>query len=173
MVDCGDIYQRIKNRFGSNITEPPGLPNIIEFRLINLFTAASTTEMREKVLDEFCKWNTRLRLRLVIVTSAFGLGVDCPDIGQVINWGAPNTVEELVQQSGRAVRDDSQAEAILYYKKLGKHTSKAMEEYGQNETRCRRALLLSNLLFCDGTEPTIACRCCDLCSALCNCQNCN
>ena len=85
LVDCGDMYQRIKNSLGSNITEPPGLPNIIEFRLINLFTAASTTEMREKVLDEFCKWNTRLRLRLVIATSAFGLGVDCPDIGQVIN----------------------------------------------------------------------------------------
>ena len=91
------------------------MPNIIEFRLINLFTAASTTEMREEVLAEFRKQNTRLRL--VIATSAFGLGVDCPDIGRVINWGAPNITEELEQQSGRAGRDDSQAEAILYYKK--------------------------------------------------------
>ncbi|XP_065892836.1 ATP-dependent DNA helicase Q1-like [Dysidea avara] len=71
--------------------------------------------MREEVLAEFRKQNTRLRL--VIATSAFGLGVDCPDIGRVINWGAPNITEELEQQSGRAGRDDSQAEAILYYKK--------------------------------------------------------
>ena len=49
--------------------------------------------MREEVLAEFYKQNTRLRL--VIATSAFGLGVDCPDIGRVINWGAPNMTEEL------------------------------------------------------------------------------
>ena len=67
------------------------------------------------VLAEFCKQDTKLRL--VIATSAFGLGVDCPDIGRVINWGAPSTIEELVQQSGRAGRNGAEAEAILFYKK--------------------------------------------------------
>jgi len=49
----------------------------------------------------------------VIATSAFGLGVDCPDIRQVIKWGAPSTIEELVQQTGRAGRNGAEAEAIL------------------------------------------------------------
>ena len=115
LVDCAEIYQGIRNRLGSNITEPPGLPNIVQFRLINLFTTASTPEMREMVLAEFYKQDTKLRL--VIATSAFGLGVDCPDIGRVINWGAPSTIEELVQQSGRAGRNGAEAEAILFYKK--------------------------------------------------------
>ena len=78
---------KLKRHQGKNKTEPPGLPNIVEFYLINLFTAASTADMKAKVLEEFCRSDTKLRL--VIATSAFGLGVDCPDIGRVINFGAP------------------------------------------------------------------------------------
>lgn len=170
LLDCGQIYAKLKRYLGKNITEPPGLPNIIEFRLINLFTAASTAEMKAKVLVEFCKSDNNLRL--VIATSAFGLGVDCSDIRRVINFGAPNTTEELVQQSGRAGRDGSNAEAILYYKKVGKHTTAAMEQYGTNKTECRRRVLLSNLLFCHNTTPVKACRCCDLCETMCNCDDC-
>ena len=59
--------------------------------------------MRTKVLAEFCKVNSNLRL--VIATSVFGLGVDYSDIGWVINWESPSTLEELVQQSGRAGQD--------------------------------------------------------------------
>ena len=111
LLAYGEIYMGLKSHLGKNITEPPGLPNIVEFRLINLFTAAITPEMREMVLLEFCKAETILRL--VIATNAFGLGVDCPNITRVINWGTPNTVEELVQQTGRVGRDGSDSDAIL------------------------------------------------------------
>ena len=170
LLECGEIYGRLKRQLGENITEPPGLPNIIEFRLINLFTAATTPEMREMVLAEFCK--TETILRLVIATSAFGLGVDCPDITRIINWGAPNTIEELVQQTGRAGRDGREADAILYCRK-GRFTSKCIDEYGKNEVMCRRLLLLSKFMFCNNTHPTKACRCCDLCEKLCNCPSCS
>ena len=123
------------------------MPNTVEFRLINLFTAATTPEMREMVLLEFCE--AEPILRLVIATSAFGLGMDCPDIARVINWGIPNTVEELVQQTGRAGRDGSDADAILYFRKVGRFTSKCIDEYGKNEARCCRSLLLSNFMFCE------------------------
>ena len=72
------MYASIKGCLGKHITEPPGLPNIMELQLVNLFTAASTPDMRAIVLRELCKENTNLRL--IIATSAFGLGVDCPDI---------------------------------------------------------------------------------------------
>ena len=170
LLDCGQIYAKLKRHLGNNITEPPGLPNIVEFRLINFFTAASTVEMKAKVLTEFCKSDTNLRL--VIATSAFGLGVDCPDIGRVINCGAPNTTEELIQQSGRAGRNGNNAEAILYYKKVGKHTTATMEQYGTNKSECRRRILLTNLLFCRNTTPLKACKCCDLCETMCNCNDC-
>ena len=169
LLDCGQIYAKLKRHLGNNITEPPGLPNIVEFRLISLFTAASTVEMKAKVLTEFCKSDTNLRL--VIATSAFGLGVDYPDIGRVINFRAPNTTEELIQQSRRAGWNGNNAEAILNYKKVGKHTTATMEQYGTNKSECRRRILL-NLLFCRNTTPLKACKCCDLCETMCNCNDC-
>ena len=65
------------------------------------------------LLQEFCKKDTKLRL--IIATNAFGLGVDCADIARIIHWGSPNTLKELAQETGR---DGCHSEAILH-KKFG------------------------------------------------------
>ena len=44
------------------------------------------------------------------------MGVDCPDIRQVLHYGPPNLVEEYVQETGRAGRDGLPSKAILIYK---------------------------------------------------------
>jgi len=72
-AQCGNIYRNLKKELGSNITKPPELPSLVGFHLINLFTAATTSRMREKILTEFCKDDSTLQL--IITTSAFGLGV--------------------------------------------------------------------------------------------------
>ena len=51
--ECADMFTAIKKKLGANITEPPGLLNIRQLRLVTLFTAASTPTMREEILDEF------------------------------------------------------------------------------------------------------------------------
>ena len=99
--------------------------------------------------------------------------MDCPEIARIINWGAPNTLEDLVQESGRGGRDGSAVEATLFYKIIGKKVSKKVEEYGDNQTVCRRTLLFKIFLFSDQSKSLItACRCCDICAPLCNCHNC-
>lgn len=169
LKNCADIFTSIKLALGPYITDPPGLPNILQLRLITLFTAASTSDMREDILAEFCKEDTVLRL--VIATSAFGLGVNIPNITRVINWGLPSTLEDLVQEMGRAGRDGSQAEAILYVRDTGKSVSKAVKEYAENKSVCRRSLLYRDFLF-SGREKIISCKCCDLCMSMCNCSEC-
>ena len=37
------------------------------------------------------------RLQLIIATTAFCMGIDCPDIKKVIHWGLPGHNEEYVQ----------------------------------------------------------------------------
>ena len=40
----------IKAKLGHNVTEPPGLPNILELRLVTSFTAATTKDMCEIII---------------------------------------------------------------------------------------------------------------------------
>ncbi|XP_065884181.1 ATP-dependent DNA helicase RecQ-like isoform X2 [Dysidea avara] len=170
-LQCVKLLVELKKLLKDKITEPPGMPvTNIHYRLIDNFTSGSKTEAREVILQEFCKRDTSLRL--IIATNAFGLGFDCADITRIIHWGSPNTLEELAQQTGRAGRDGSHSEAILY-KKSGKHTSRAMKTYVGNVSVCRRKLLFQGFLFgSDNSCSITACRCCDLCAPLCNCHNC-
>lgn len=52
---------------------------------------------------------------LMICTNAFGMGIDIPDIRFVVNYDLPASIEDLVQQMGRAARDGGEAEAVVIF----------------------------------------------------------
>ena len=176
LQNCATFFSCVKKTMGKNITDPPGAlyDGIVHFRLADVFTAVSSPQMREALLKEFCVSGSRLRL--LIATTAFGMGVDCPDIERVINWGCPNTLEELVQETGRGGRDGRAVEAILYPTRFGKKVTQAMKDYVGNVRTCRRKKLFETFLFNDEKEDAAgivkACQCCDLCARMCNCDNC-
>jgi RecQ family ATP-dependent DNA helicase len=53
-------------------------------------------------------------INAVIATSAFGMGLDIPDIRLVVHWQHPFSVEEYVQGFGRAGRDGKRSLAVLF-----------------------------------------------------------
>jgi ATP-dependent DNA helicase RecQ len=57
----------------------------------------------------------RGRRTVMVATSAFGLGIDKPDIRYVLHFQAPASLEQYVQEAGRAGRDGARANCILLH----------------------------------------------------------
>jgi ATP-dependent DNA helicase RecQ len=70
--------------------------------------AADRTRAQRKFMD-------RSRRLIMVATSAFGMGIDKPNIRYILHYHAPGSLEQYVQEVGRAGRDGHPAHCILLF----------------------------------------------------------
>lgn len=83
--------------------------------------------MQSNILDDvYAFWKTSdSNIKIVVSTSAFGTGLDVPNVRAVFHLGGSNSLVEYVQETGRAGRDGKKALCVLLYNKsiADRHTN--------------------------------------------------
>jgi len=80
----------------------------------DFYHAGLTNEQRSRKQND---WITN-KIRVIVATNAFGMGIDKPDVRVVIHLDLPQTLEAYYQEAGRAGRDEKKAYAVaLFYRK--------------------------------------------------------
>lgn len=66
--------------------------------------------MKKKALASLATTNNRLKI--VVVTTAFSMGIDFPDIYNVMHYRPPTSIEQYARETGQAGRDGLPATAL-------------------------------------------------------------
>ncbi len=105
------------------------------FRRLGLMTGKSSPEERRRVVQG---WREK-QLDLVVGTSAFGLGIDNPNVRTVIHACVPETLDRFYQEVGRSGRDGCSAASIII--PMREYRTRARDDYDTARGLNQRRLL--------------------------------
>ena len=88
----------LRSRLGKEIAGPVGSRDLSVFRLMDMFTASTTPDVNDSILESFC--NPDGILRVVVATTAFGMALVCPDVRRIIHCGPSSDIEQYLQGTG-------------------------------------------------------------------------
>lgn len=112
------------------------------------YHAGMIPEQREVTQDDFLSDATQV----VVATKAFGMGINKANIGWVLHYDLPDSLDGYTQEAGRAGRDRaSTGECVLLYTK--RDVAKRIGLLGRSDTD-DDALVAERLLACLGRCPT-------------------
>ncbi|KZZ93583.1 ATP-dependent DNA helicase [Ascosphaera apis ARSEF 7405] len=71
---------------------------------VSIFTSRTSQYDKDLTYDEFCSNNSSIRI--MVATTALGMGMDIPDVEVIIQWGLPTSksIADLWQRFGRSAR---------------------------------------------------------------------
>ena len=75
------------------------------------YHAGLEVEERDKAQEAWIKG----KVRIMVATNAFGMGIDKPDVRLVIHHDLPQNIEAYYQEAGRAGRDEAKAYAVMLF----------------------------------------------------------
>ena len=170
---CADLYAHFHYELGDSSYYPAGAEHISDNRLFGMFHSNTPDHNKEVILKSFTDPDGVVRV--VFATVAQGMGVNLRDVNTVYHYGAPQSIDDYFQESGRGGRSGDAARSVVYWKARDCPVKKdptstrdaeviAVRRYLENDSICRRKWLL------DYFDPSCAkpgpnpSTCCDVCA---------
>ena len=173
--------------------------SVLIFAQTTTYVDALYNILEEKYPDDVTRYHSRIKPerrkkqllfdflqgkgKIMIVTSAFSMGIDVPDIELVVHFNAPISMTDYIQQIGRAGRDGRKAHCVLFYdqngdddaisasfiKKAKKQSPKAAKTIKARLSQVRDFINSNNCMVCDileyqGQHEVKTCQRCTVCA---------
>ena len=78
---------------------------------VGMFHSCTEETIKQKVLSDFCREHSNIKILIVTVT--FGMGVHVEGLYTVIHYGPSRKLDDYFQESGRIGRDGKQSHAVI------------------------------------------------------------
>jgi ATP-dependent DNA helicase RecQ len=163
--DCGKLFNFFKDSL-QELVYVHGKEHVAENMIIGMFHHNTLDKYKERIINSF--YVPDGVCRVAFATNALGMCINFADVRYVVHYGPARSVEDFVQEIGRAGRDGKSSTSVLLYQ--GKHLRRCerkVKEYAKSNT-CLRSILLSEFGVSKPDNIT-AHDCCLACHQKCCC----
>lgn len=142
---------------------------------IDMYHSETEDLKKEFIVNELK--NCDSSLRIVVSTSALGMGIDAKAFHSVILFGAQTNCSDFIQEIGRVGRDNMPSVALILYNRYHQRLADEAIKKILMTKQCRRVSLLENFLedkdLQEIKDVSVGRHtCCDNCAAKCSCNKC-
>ena len=109
---CSQLYAHFHYELGEASYFPPGSPHVSDHRVFGMFHSNTPQHNKDVILESL--QHSDGVIRVVFATVALGMGVDLKDLDCIIHYGAPSSIEDYFQESGRGGRSGGDAVSIYW-----------------------------------------------------------
>ena len=111
---CASLYAHFLRYLQDASYYPPGVEQVSDNRLFAMFQSYTDEHNKRVVMSSLSQADGVVQV--VFATMALGMGVDFKSLDYVIHYGTPRSLEDYMQESGRAGRDHQQSVSRIHWK---------------------------------------------------------
>ena len=119
LMICADLFFHFSYEMGKGQYYPPSAPELSENRLFGMFHASTPQHCKDVIMGSLQDCHGTVRVVFASVAMGMGIdlhgmGIDLHGVNTIIHYGAPSSIKDYFQASGRRGQSGDSAYSIVY-----------------------------------------------------------